>query len=390
VRIAYASYYDPGDIRGWSGIGYHISRCLENQGLHIIPMGPLKHQKAPVNVARHLWHRYISRKNDHPQRDPGFLRHYAAQVQRRLARADADLVLGPGTLPLVYLETDLPIVVWTDCTFASLKDYYAKFSNLSERTIRNGHAAEQRALDRADLIIMSCRWAADSAINDYGVDPAKVVLVSFGANLPIEHGEGDLPRILDERPTDRCRLLFMSVDWRRKGGPVALAVAERLHDRGVDVQLDVVGCRPEIDGPLPPFVSAVGFVPKTTPEGLRRLRELFLRSHFFLLPTRADCTPIVYCEASSFAVPSLATDTGGVPEVVRDGVNGKVFPLDADPGAYADYIQAVLRDRDTYHRLARSTFDEYRTRLNWNTAGKRVRALLEELLARRGVGASVR
>jgi glycosyltransferase involved in cell wall biosynthesis len=383
MRVGYVSYYDPNDVHSWSGTGHTMIRCLERQGIEVIPFGPLRHHLSPMNLARYGFHKYLRRKNDHPHRDPAFLHYYARQVERKLEGSDVDLLFGPGVLPLVYVRTELPVVVWTDCTFASLHEYYAKFSNLSRRTIRNGHEADRLGLQRCDLVLMSCQWAIDSAVNDYGVDPAKCELVSFGANLPPDCLPDNVDALVANRSTERCRLLFMSVDWERKGGPVALRVAEELNRRGVDTELTVVGCEPEVDGPLPSFVKPLGFIKKSTEEGRRRIGELFGTAHFFLLPTRADCTPIVYCEAAAFGLPSLATRTGGVPSVILDDVNGHLFSLDAPARDYADYIERLFRDQDAYRRLAHRTFEEHRDRLNWDVAGRRVASLLEGLLRRR-------
>jgi 5'-nucleotidase len=74
-------------------------------------------------------------------------------VERKLATTEVDLLFAPGVLPIAYLETTLPMVIWSDCTFASMIGYYEKFSNLSQRTIANGHKAERRTLERCDLVI---------------------------------------------------------------------------------------------------------------------------------------------------------------------------------------------------------------------------------------------
>jgi glycosyltransferase involved in cell wall biosynthesis len=248
---------------------------------------------------------------------------------------------------------------------------------------RNGHNAEWRALQRCDLIIMSSQWAIDSAVNDYGVDPARTALVSFGANMAVDWTGQDVEAFIADRPSDICRLLFIGVDWQRKGGPAALAVAEELERRGIDVELTVVGCEPEYEGAAPRFVNALGFGHKNQPEGAARLAELLRRSHFLILPTRADCTPIVFNEAASFGLPSLTRKTGGVPSVIEDGVNGLLFDLDAPASACADAVQRLLNEPEAYAALARSTFAEYERRLNWVMASRRIRTLLENLLVER-------
>ena len=109
------------------------------------------------------------------------------------------------------------------------------------------------------------------------------------------------------------------------------------------------------------------------------LNKLFTQSQFFILPTRADCCPVVCSEASSFGVPSLATQVGGVPTAVVDNMNGKTFPLDDSIVEHmADYILDVNVYSGTYKELCMSSFNEYCKRMNWVTAGNTVKQLIHE------------
>jgi glycosyltransferase involved in cell wall biosynthesis len=380
MRIAFVTLYDPTDVRRMSGTGYHISRSLEDAGVEIEYIGPLKKQYHPVNLSRHALNRVVHRKNDHPQRDRGFLRYYAKQVEEALRGSKVDAVVGSGGLPLAYLETDLPIVLWTDCTFASLLNYYDKFSNLSERTIRDGHQAEQSLFDRISLAILTSEWAAESAVRDYGFDRDRIVVIPRGANVPTEHDEGDIDAMIDARPRDRCRLLFAGIAWRRKRGFIALEAARLLNMRGISTELVVVGCEPEGYSPLPDFVTLAGYVDKSTSEGMRQMCEHYARSHFLVLPTRADCTPIVMAEANAYGTPVLATRTGAVDSVIHDHDNGCLFEMNASPSQYADRIAELMADRDTYRTMCHRAFQAYRTRLNWPAVAQQAKEALGRVI----------
>ncbi|MEX0876985.1 MAG: glycosyltransferase family 4 protein [Phycisphaerales bacterium] len=381
IRIAYVAYYDPRDITKWSGTGYHMHRSMAEAGAHIELIGPLKNQHNPVNIARYLWNTKVRGLNDHPHRDPGFLRHYARQVEKQLRGTDADIIVGPGGLPLCYLETDLPIVVWTDCTFASLLNYYEAFKNMSARSVRDGHRADKALFDRCYRAMFSCQWAADSAINDYGYDPRKCEIVSLGANVPFERNEQQARDLIASRNKDEMQLLFLGVQWIRKGGDFALKVGEELVRRGLPIKMKLVGAAPPEGQPIPEWAEVVGFIKKSTPEGLARIGGLLDTSHFMVLPTLADCTPIVFNEASSAALPVLTTRTGGVPSVVHEGVNGHLFDLDGQPGAWADRIEQLWNDPEGYTRLCMSAWKDYGQRLNWDSVGPRAVEYLERAVA---------
>jgi glycosyltransferase involved in cell wall biosynthesis len=157
-------------------------------------------------------------------------------------------------------------------------------------------------------------------------------------------------------------------------------VAKRLNARGLRTELCIVGCLPKIRGPLPDFIQTMGYISRHPIGGANRLNELFMRSHFLLLPSHAEGTPLVFCEASSAAAPSLATDVGGIRSAVRSGVNGQTFSLNADPDEYCDFISNLFANYESYEELALSSFAEFKRRLNNEAAAQSVVMVMEELL----------
>lgn len=386
MKIAFVTHYDARDVIPWSGTGFNMANCFKNAGMEVEYIGPLKKELNPINIARYVINQKILGKTDHPQRDLGFLRYYGKQVTRRLQASDADVVVAPGNVGLCYAETQLPMVLWTDCTFASLIDYYPAFSNLSARTLRNGQECERRVLTRCDLLLFSSQWAADSAVKDYGIDPAKIDLLSFGSNMPGERTPEDIERLIAARvqTLDKKVTLFCSgVHWYRKGVDVAVDVTKRLNAMGINTELLLAGCEPPKGEVLPDYIKLLGFIKKSQPSGMAQLAQIYETAHGFILPTRADCTPIVYCEAAAYGMPSLAPLTGGVASVVEDGVSGLLFDSKAPAQEWADRFGAILRNPTAYADLCRSSYADYRKRLNWTAAGLQMRKFLEDLLARK-------
>ena len=378
MKVAFVTTDDPNDVRAWSGTYHFAAKALAAQAVDVDPIGPLAMEYEKLFKAKEGVYRYLFRRRHPRDREPFVARRYARQVEHRL-RPEHDLVFSVGTLPLPYLECEQPIVAWSDATFASLIDFYPVYSNLAAESVRLGNELESQALRRCQRVIYSSEWAARSAVADYGIDAERIAVVPFGANLDTEPND-DVDAFVDRRNTDPCRLLFVGVEWERKGGDVAVDVVTLLNAAGLRAELDVVGPGPS-DRRIPSFVNLHGYVDKSSANGRRVLGELFARSHFFVLPTRADCTPIVLNEAAAHAVPVLATSVGGIPTIVRDGANGMLFALDAPASAYSDYVLDVLSEKGRYRELALSSFDEYRKRLNWTAAGAEVRRLLDDVLA---------
>ncbi|NLE74759.1 MAG: glycosyltransferase family 4 protein [Actinobacteria bacterium] len=376
MRAAYVTIFGSSDIHAWSGLGVYILGALRSAGLQTETIGDLRYQCDFVYKAKEVLYPRVFRKTYRMLWDSLLLKRFAAQVDRALASGDADVVFSIWTNPIAYSRTYKPIVFWGDGTLAGLMRLYPDHCNLCAETIRDGHRAERLALGKCHLAIYSSDWAARSAIEDYGADPAKVKVVPFGANIDCSRTVQDIRANLGNKGYDTCRLLFVGVDWYRKGGDIALQVVTLLNRRGLPAELHVVGCHPP--GELPEFVKVHGFVSKATGEGQRLLDDVFSQAHFFILPTRADCTPVVFPESCSFGLPILTTNVGGIPTIIRDGRNGFAYPPDADPEQYCDTIERLWSSRQEYERLALSAFQEYSERLNWGVAGRRVAELLQE------------
>lgn len=110
-------------------------------------------------------------------------------MRTAISTANVDVVFSPGTIPIAHLKTNYPIVFWADATFAGMIDFYPSFSNLCSRSIRDGNRMEQAALSKCSLAIYSSEWAAKTALDNYDVNPQKVKVVPFGANISCDRKE---------------------------------------------------------------------------------------------------------------------------------------------------------------------------------------------------------
>ncbi|RCH56638.1 group 1 glycosyl transferase [Mucilaginibacter hurinus] len=376
MNISYITTYDARDVHQWSGLGHYIAAALQ-QHAELDFVGNLDtsitgYLRLKAYIYSKMGQRYLF------DRVPLLVRGNAVKAERRI-KPDADIIFSPSSLPINLIQSGKPKVFYTDATFAGMIDFYPYFTNLAAESIRNGNKLEQAAFDNCQLAIYSSEWAAKTAIDYYNVDPAKIKVVPFGANIECDRVLADIESIANNKDTVTCHLLFLGVEWDRKGGDVALAITRELNQRGVPAILHIAGIQPDFFKELPPYVKNYGFVSKSTHEGQQLLKKLFTQSHFLLLPSKADCTPVVYAEANSFGLPCITTDVGGIPTMIKDDINGKMFSLYDNPELYVNYIQAVFRDSTLYTELSRSSFNEYATRLNWDASGKALMALLNAL-----------
>lgn len=385
MKVAYVTIKDArnlGSYTEWSGTGYYIARSLEQQGVEVDYLGPLADRISSriVRKSKRLFYRYSRNKLYLKDTDPFVLKNLSNQVSRQLKAKQYDVVLSATVNPIAYLESEVPIVFWADATFVNTAEFYPEYSNLCDETIKNGHTMERQALEGCKFAIYSSEWAAQAAINYYKADSSKIRVVNFGANLDSQNSLEETQALIEARPKDKCKLLFLGKDWFRKGGSVAFEVAKALNASGLNTELTIVGCQPIDVNPLPEYVKTLGFISKFSDLGREKLANLIGSSHFLILPTIADCSPIVLSEACSLGVPCISTTVGGIPSIIKNGVNGQLFSTDSPIESYVKYITNLFAHYSEYHSLALSSFEEYRLRLNWITSGNNLKLILKQAI----------
>lgn len=374
----YLARDDAFDVDAWSGTPHWLGRALSSAGFRLNYVCPLEggfktYYRLKSKFIRTLGWGYA------PEGEWGFLRKYGRDATQRVNGSPAKIILSCGKPHLVFLQTRLPIIFFDDASMPAITKTHPGHVNFFPPVNKRLHEAERRVLDKCLYACYASDWAAEAALQGYGAAyKEKIKVIPFGANMDVPRERADVEKIIQAREPGRCKLLFVGRYWEAKGGPVALAVAEELHRRGVAVSLEVVGCTPP--GPVPDFVKVHGFVSKKSAEGQGLLDQLFRQSHFLIVPTRFEAYGLVFVEASSYGLPSLATDIGGVATIVRNGGNGQRFALPAPAAQYADYVQHLLMNRSEYETLSRSSFHEYEHRLNWKTFGQTVRELVRATL----------
>ncbi len=154
----------------------------------------------------------------------------------------------------------------------------------------------------------------------------------------------------------------------------------QIKKKSISAELIVSGCAPPNEFSHE-RMKVIPFLDKNDEKKREELNKLFVISDFLLLPTRNDCTPIVFCEANAFGLPVITTNTGGVSGVIQDGGNGFMLPLSARGTEYAALIAEVYSDDQRYTRLVQSSRAAFDDRLNWDAWGSSVKKLLDEMLA---------
>lgn len=381
VRIAYYSVNDPLDKRSWSGITYYLGQSLQRNIGEVDFLGPVKFpawlEKTLRGVAkftriffgREYYTKYSFLQNWYSTR----------YLTRKMKGKEYDFICGPASCPaLARLKTDLPVIHVHDATFKLLSNYYKEFEKASRISKWEGEVLERKALGKSSFIVYSSHWAANSAMQDYQIPQDRLFVTPLGANMDFAPGR-DI--IFNKEKNGELTLLYLAVEWERKGGRIAFDALKHLHEVcGIKARLIVCGCIPPASISHP-YMEVIPFLNKNKPEDHARFVQLLSTIHFLILPTRADCSLLVACESNAYGVPAISTNTGGVSDVVKDGINGYCLSYEAGGDQYANLIAELYQDKERYHNLIASSRKRYEEELNWDKWAERFREIYPRVIS---------
>lgn len=190
----------------------------------------------------------------------------------------------------------------------------------------------------------------------YGLDPARAF---------VNHPAVDPRRFTRAAPyaarsTGPFRLISTGRLHWAKGLEFALLAVRRLVDRGIDVHYEIIGAGPERER-LGFAIHDLGLAGRVALSGRRtadQVRAALEAADLFVLSSVSEGVSNAALEAMAMELPVVTTSAGGMPEAVRDGIDGRVVPSrspDALAGAIADLLsdpaQRLALGRSARHRV---------------------------------------
>lgn len=374
LKVGIITAADPTDKRSWSGIYFRMNNALKEEFSTVVNLGPVRLRKLDYYMMHlqlkffEFFHKIIFQKRFNTGHNHIKSKYHSRFFDKVIQQNKIDVLFAPSaSIEIAHLKTDIPICYFSDATVSGIVDYYDSFANFSEKSIKISNEIEQKAINKSTTQIFPSKWAFDSAKQDYGAQ--KPFLVKMGANIDENPQDKDVIKQYDSA----INILFVGVDWKRKGGDIVLETIDKLDKKGYNVQLTVIGC-------VPPQthhkMNIIPFLNKNLNDEMLKFHELFKKSHLFFMPTRAECFGIVFCEANAYGLPVITTDTGGIPSVIENGVNGFMLPLNAGSEEYFKVISNLISDSAKLRRMAETSREKYLKDLNWKQWGKEMKEIL--------------
>jgi glycosyltransferase involved in cell wall biosynthesis len=258
------------------------------------------------------------------------------------------------------------------------------YSNYHTRIGKRWHVRADQVCNRlSKAIIAVSRHTADHIVNEEGSRREKVRVILNGidfsrvsvsdpsapARLRHELGAVGRPLLLVPgrlHPEKGQSFLFRALPVIRRSvpsAPIVLVAGAGSFEAAYRAEVRSVGCDD--------IVRFLGF--RTD------LPDLMAAADLVVLPSVAEAFGLVMAEALYLGIPVVATRTGGIPEIIEDGVDGVLVPP-ADADALANAIVQLLSNPEVLRRLAGAGHDSVRARFGFEKMIRAYEDLYENLL----------
>lgn len=361
MKIGFYSSMPLEDKRNWSGTMNKMYRQIVGLQHEIvwIPQFTLSEKEEIFYKKIESWFHKIFNRGYNQHVNTYKSRLISKKIEKYLQNNSFDIIFAPTAVnDFALLKTKIPIIYLNDANIVQLLNYYPYYSGFGWLSKKETKFLEKKLLKKTFANIFSSEWAAEYAVHHYKVDSQKVHVLKFGANLNVPDN-WEFKKDTDGEIT----FLFLAVDWVRKRGDLAFQALRILREKGYPVKMLIIGCNPKIDEE---WVHIIPFLNKNNPLELKEIQAHLLGSHFLFVPTKADCTPIAFCEAAGYGLPVISTDTGGVSAHVENGKTGLLLSEKSSAEDYSAAIEELLNDKTAIQDMSIASRHKYETELNWN------------------------
>jgi glycosyltransferase involved in cell wall biosynthesis len=184
----------------------------------------------------------------------------------------------------------------------------------------------------------------------YGIAPAYKFRVIHNGMADIVIG------LLAEPEKDPCRIVMTARFAPPKDHRLLLSVLESLKE--TQWHVDLIGTGP-LEGNIKKYVSLLGLQTRVTFYGqTHKVAEILSRAQIFVLTTNWEGLPRSIIEALRAGLPVIASNVGGISELVENEKNGYLIPR-ADGRKLSEYLRVLLSDPLKRARMGKESRKKY-------------------------------
>lgn len=208
-------------------------------------------------------------------------------------------------------------------------------------------------------------------------DAVRRSLEGVGASMRVIPNGWPAPVEPRSRGGNPCRLLYVGRLVRHKGLDLLVAALDSI--ASMSWTLQVVG-----DGPMQTWIQRAvhrrGWANRVSFAGWTDdVLPYYQEADLLVLPSRNEGAGLVISEAMSCGVPVLASEVGGIPEMLDHRRTGWLVPP-GDPGSLAEGLAILIKDGPLRDVLGACAHQEAAAKPRWGDMARKVEGMYREMI----------
>jgi glycosyltransferase involved in cell wall biosynthesis len=307
----------------------------------------------------------------------GIPRNYFFFSDSRLNKIRSEFSLDPecdfyffqGFTPWVKTTPDKPYFCFNDGCFGTYLEYYNNKKEFRHTDIQRIFDLEKKWLENAAAVFFQSEWALNETRKHYRTSGENFYRVGVGGFI-------DIPK--KDFFNGNKDFLFIAREFIPKGGVEAVEAIQLVRSKFPDVNLNIVGEKPEDQLLELPGIKYVGFLNKNDEKDLTKLTEVFSQAFALIHPTLKDINPLVINELAYFGCPAISSDKFAIPEYILNHKTGLLLNDPRDKNEIASKMIALLENTESYDEMRIQTRQNSLENNTWDSVLKRITKIILE------------
>lgn len=292
--------------------------------------------------------------------------------------------LRKNNLPIVHFQLSqypgfILVLVWLIKSFTSCRVVVTSHNVVSHEEKGWEKAIYRQIYNSADKIIVHAEHSKKMMLDHFKMSSDKIAVIQHGNYMFFNDNLAGFPENTNQNKT----VLFFGYIRKYKGLSYLIQAFAKVKEAIPEAILLIVG------KPVEPFAMYQKEIESLNLQGnvetnleyvpFEKVKEYFNRASVVVLPyldiSQSGIVQLTY----GFGKPIIATDVGGLPEVVEDNKSGFVVPAHKID-VLADRISKLLKDPNLQKSMGAYSLNLAKTKFSWDTIARETTELYEGLL----------
>lgn len=367
MKIDYISNFELADNSGgWNGINFKLFESLTR----LVPMSYFGGISPPVLTTEKIISKTL--------RSFGKAGNFFFFSESRLLRINrileeqefsGDLQFFFGATPWIKYKPAKPYVVYLDICFPHYLKIFLKSQKFRKKDVDRITLLERNFLENAKYVFWGSNWAMCEAKKYFGNLFDHSHVISTGGHI-------EIPVSIDDQP--KQNLLFVSLNFYKKGGLIAYKTFTALKKEFCDLTFTIIGEKPSEEIINTPGVRYLGVLRKDMEEHVSIFKKELASSFFLIHPTEMDTMGAVIAEAGYYGLPTIASKNFGIPDLIKNGETGVLVELPLNESQFIEQLRYLLKDTIRYNSMRQAARKFMVSERSWPAISTRILEILSK------------